>query len=542
MILVLDTNFNVLLINRKGCEIIGYTQDEVIGKNWIDNFLPKRLREQIKEVGKSIVTDDQKSITHNENPILTKDGEERIIAWNNTTLYDSDKNAIGILTSGEDITEKKSAQEKNIYLANYDALTDLPNRTFLNNRINYLIKEAQRRRENITIMLLDLDHFKDINDTLGHNIGDSLLIDFSKRLKHTLRGVDTIARLGGDEFILLLPHTQEYGADIVAQKIKNITKIPFKIEKHELRVTTSIGIAIFPKDGTDFKTLYKNVDSAMYRAKQDGRDNYRYFTNDLQLNSARNLQISNAMAKAVKRGRFRVVYQPQISLKNGEVIGAEALIRWDHHELGSIPPSEFIPIAENNGLILPIGEWVLKTVIHQIKQWHGEGIKPVTIAVNISAVQFRHIKLPEIITSMLKEANLNPKYIELELTESVAMHNPKMAIETMNNLHKAGIQMSIDDFGTGYSSLSYLKRFKISKLKIDQSFVKDINTDEEDKAIVRTIINMSKSLGFKTIAEGVETLEQLSYLKDQGCDEIQGYYYSKPLPAEEFKEFLKDYM
>ncbi len=542
MILVLDTNFNVLLINRKGCEIIGYTQDEVIGKNWIDNFLPKRLREQIKEVGKSIVTDDQKSITHNENPILTKDGEERIIAWNNTTLYDSDKNAIGILTSGEDITEKKSAQEKNIYLANYDALTDLPNRTFLNNRINYLIKEAQRRRENITIMLLDLDHFKDINDTLGHNIGDSLLIDFSKRLKHTLRGVDTIARLGGDEFILLLPHTQEYGADIVAQKIKNITKIPFKIEKHELRVTTSIGIAIFPKDGTDFKTLYKNVDSAMYRAKQEGRDNYRYFTNDLQLNSARNLQISNAMAKAVKRGRFRVVYQPQISLKNGEVIGAEALIRWDHHELGSIPPSEFIPIAENNGLILPIGEWVLKTVIHQIKQWHGEGIKPVTIAVNISAVQFRHIKLPEIITSMLKEANLNPKYIELELTESVAMHNPKMAIETMNNLHKAGIQMSIDDFGTGYSSLSYLKRFKISKLKIDQSFVKDINTDEEDKAIVRTIINMSKSLGFKTIAEGVETLEQLSYLKDQGCDEIQGYYYSKPLPAEEFKEFLKDYM
>ncbi len=537
MIMVLDVDNTVQLINRRGCEIIGYSADEVIGKNWMNNFLPERFRQQVYEVSNSMIDTQHTQMTYFENPVLTKNGEERIIAWNNTTLLDAKGNCIGLLTSGEDITERREAEERSHYLANFDSLTGLPNRAHLDDHIKYTLSLAKRSNETLAVMFLDLDHFKDINDTLGHNIGDKLLIESATRMQSGLREEDTVARLGGDEFIILLPNLQINGADKVAQKLLEVMKQPFQIEHHELSLTASIGIALYPTDGSDFETLYKNADIAMYRAKQEGRNGYCFFTEEMQKNSIRNMELGNALRHALEQNQLHLHYQPQIASVDGKIIGAEALLRWYHPELGNVSPAEFIPIAEENGLILPIGEWVLRTAVKQAKEWIEQGDEPIIMAVNISAVQFRHLTLPDTVSSILKEIGLPPEYLELELTEGVAMHDPQKAISVMNNLHDRGVRMSIDDFGTGYSSLSYLKKFKIYKLKIDQSFVRDINTDDEDKAIVSAIISMAKRLGLQTIAEGVETIGQLEYLKEQGCNEIQGYFYSKPLPAEEFKAF-----
>ena len=537
MILVLDVNNNVVLINRRGCEIIGYDAQEVIGKNWMENFVPQHIYKQVFDVSNALKDPSKSNIFYFENPILTKNGQERMIAWNNTHLFDEQKNIIGLLTSGEDITDRLAAQEQSLYLAKYDSLTGLPNRAYLDEQINYALILAKRREEKLAVIFLDLDHFKNINDTLGHNIGDKLLIEVSKRLKANLREEDIIARLGGDEFIIVLPNLQTSGVETVAQKLLEIMLQPFNVESHELNPTLSLGIALYPDDGENFEVLYKNADTAMYRAKQDGRNGYSFFTEEMQKNSIRNLELSNAMRHALKENQFELYYQPQLSASSGELIGAEALIRWRHPQFGFISPAEFIPIAEENGLILQIGEWVLKTAATQTKAWLDQGAQPMIMAVNLSAVQFRHPKLLETISAIIENTGLAPEYLELELTEGVAMHDPKKAISIMNDLHNRGVRLSIDDFGTGYSSLSYLKKFKIYKLKIDQSFIRDINIDDEDKAIVSAIIQMAKSLGLKTIAEGVETTSQLEYLKEQGCDEIQGYFYSKPVPAKEFELF-----
>lgn len=541
MILVLDINNNVMLINRRGCEILGYSADEVIGKNWMDNFLPERVRSEVQNVSTSLMEPKQSKITYFENPVLTKNGQERIIAWNNTPLLDTKGNTIGLLTSGEDITERLAAEENSRYLANYDPLTGLPNRAYLDEHIKYTLSLAKRNDGTLAVMFLDLDHFKDINDTLGHNIGDKLLIESAKRLQSTMREEDTVARLGGDEFIILLPNLKMKGASRVAQKLLGIMKQPLQIESHDLSLTASIGIAIYPNDGNDFEALYKNADTAMYRAKQDGRNGYSFFTEEMQRHSIRNLELNNALRHALEKEQFELYYQPQISSFNGKIVGVEALLRWRHPKLGFVSPAEFIPIAEENGLILPIGEWVLKTAIKQAKEWINQDAEPIIMAVNLSAVQFKHLTLPDTVSTILEEIGLPPEYLELELTEGVAMNDPLKAIGIMNELHNRGVRMSIDDFGTGYSSLSYLKKFKVYKLKIDQSFVRDINIDDEDKAIVSAVIVMAKQLGLRTIAEGVETIGQLEYLKEQGCDEIQGYFYSKPLPAKEFEAFRNSY-
>lgn len=444
-----------------------------------------------------------------------------------------------------DIFEKEKQRlevERQIqYLANFDELTGLPNRSKLESRIKNLVSLAKRNDMTIAVMFLDLDHFKDINDTLGHTIGDSILVEVSKRLQMILREEDTIARFGGDEFIVLLPNIAMSGASQVAQKLLNTFQKPFHINDYELTLSTSIGIALYPDDGEEFEALYKNADTAMYRAKHEGRNNFCFFTEEMQRHSLRNLELGNALRYALERNQFQLHYQPQFSTQQGIIIGAEALLRWSHPELGSISPTEFIPIAEENGMILPIGEWVLHTAIKAAKEWMDKGYAPIIMAVNLSAVQFRLPNLPLLVTTILNEVGLPPEYLELELTESVAMNDPKKAITIMNNLHARGVRMSIDDFGTGHSSLSYLKKFNIYKLKIDQSFIRDINIDPEDKAIVLAIINMAKSLGLLTIAEGVETIGQLNYLREQGCNEIQGYYFSKPLTKEEFEEFRDKY-
>jgi len=366
-----------------------------------------------------------------------------------------------------------------------------------------------------------------------------LLITVAGRLKDAIRDVDTVSRQGGDEFILILPATDSGGAAHVAEKLLEAVAQPYQIEGFELGVTLSIGIAMYPSDGEDFEALSKCADAAMYRAKHDGRNTYRFFTAEMQARSARNLQMENALRRALERNQLSLHYQPQLSLHDGGLIGVEALLRWEHPEIGTIAPAEFIPIAEESGQILPIGEWAMRSAVQQMKAWVDGGLAPMAMAVNLSAVQFRHPHLPERVSQILEEIGLPPQYLELELTESVAMDDAPAAIAIMDNLYERGIRMSIDDFGTGYSSLSYLKRFKVHRLKIDQSFVRGIAEDPEDRAIVSAIIRLADSLGLLTIAEGVETDGQLAFLREQGCREVQGYYFSKPLEAGRFEAFAR---
>jgi diguanylate cyclase (GGDEF)-like protein/PAS domain S-box-containing protein len=469
----------------------------------------------------------------------TPDGKHIWLRTSKVPLQNEANETIGLLGIYEDITEQKHTEERIHYLANYDLLTGLPNRTQLNDHLKYALSLAKCGNGHLALMFLDLDHFKDVNDTLGHSIGDALLVELAKRLRQVLRTEDTVTRMGGDEFILLLPGVNAIGAAHVAQKLLDAIAESYLIELYDLALTASIGIALYPEDGVDLETLCKSADAAMYRAKQEGRQCYRFFTQEMQARSARNLQLVNALHHALERDQLHIYYQPQATLHGRHIIGAEALLRWQHPDLGMVSPAEFIPVAESSGLILPIGEWVLKGAVRQAKAWMDEGFGPLIMAVNLSSVQFRHPDLPELVTRILEEEGYPPEYLELELTESVAMHNPQGVIAMMNNLHERGVRMSIDDFGTGYSSLSYLKKFKVYKLKIDQSFVRDTSTDPEDKAIVGAIINLAKSLGLQTIAEGVETEGQFAFLREQGCDEMQGYLLSKPVPAQQFEDLLK---
>lgn len=469
----------------------------------------------------------------------TPDGRNIWLRTSKVPLRNPNDEIIGVLGMYEDITEQKQANEHIHYLANFDPLTGLPNRIQLENHCQYAISRAKRHRRKLALMFLDLDNFKVINDTLGHSIGDRVLIELAKRLRSVLREEDTVTRLGGDEFIILLPDVDVDGATRVAQKILSALVKSYQIGLNDLTLTASIGIALYPIDGSSLETLAKNADTAMYRAKQEGRQGFRFFTGEMEARSARNLKLVNGLRHALENNELELYYQPQVMLGENRIIGAEALLRWHSPELGPVSPAEFIPIAEDSGLILPIGEWVIKTAIQQAKICLDNDYPPIIMAVNLSAVQFRQANLPDLVDRLLTEIGLPPEFLELELTEGVAMQNPQSASAMMRNLHQRGVRLSIDDFGTGYSSLSYLKQFQVYKLKIDQSFIRDINTDAEDRAIVNAIINMAKSLGLRTIAEGVETEGQQAFLREQGCDEMQGYLFSKPLPAEQFQALLR---
>ncbi|MCK9374464.1 MAG: EAL domain-containing protein [Sulfuricurvum sp.] len=536
-IIITDREGKIEYVNTIFTETSGYLPGEAIGKN-IEEIQTNPMEEKSCDEILDYVTGGH--LWHRELMSHRKDGTESIESVKISPIYDTDGTITHCMVVKEDITEKKRAEERIHYLANFDILTGLPNRVQLEERLKYSIEIAKRHNGELAVMFLDIDHFKDINDTLGHHIGDMLLVEMAKRFQSILREEDAVSRLSGDEFVFMVSHTNLQGIIYVVQKLLETIATPLTIELNELMVTASIGIAIYPMDGSDNETLTKNADAAMYQAKQDGRNSYRFFTKAMQERSARNLQLSNALHHALERGQLHIVYQPQISLVEDRVIGAEALLRWSHPELGNISPAEFIPLAEDIGLILPIGEWVLRNAIREAKGWREKGLSPMVVAVNLSAVQFRHPRLPEVITKILDEVGLPSRYLELELTEAVAMHNPQGAISVMDHLHDLGIRMSIDDFGTGYSSLSYLKQFKVYKLKIDQSFIREITDDSDDKAIVNAVISMAHSLGLQTIAEGVETVEQLDYLHKQGCDEIQGYYYSKPLLPDDFEIFVRE--
>ena len=442
----------------------------------------------------------------------------------------------------KEIHDRKADQERIYWLAHYDALTGLPNRTLLAERASEAIRLAQTHNTPLAVIFLDLDHFKHVNDSLGHSVGDALLVEIARRLRAVVRDKDTVSRLGGDEFILLLPGANAHGAARVAGKLQEASRQHYQIDHHELTMAPSMGVALFPQDGGDFETLTQSADVAMYQAKLDGRNTFRFFTPQMQAESIRALQLENALRRALERDQFHLLYQPQIHLSTNTVESVEVLLRWEHPQLGSISPAEFIPIAEDSGQILQIGEWVLRTALTQLKAWRDGEFEGLTMAVNLSAIQFRQPRLPELVSQILATLDLPPVSLELELTEGVAVDDPHTAVATMGQLHARGVRMAIDDFGTGYSSLSQLKRFQIFKLKIDQSFVRDLGKDSNDRAIVSAIIRMAQALGIRTTAEGVETPSQLAFLREQGCDEAQGYHFSKPLPAIELEAFMRQRM
>ncbi|MGD0930281.1 MAG: EAL domain-containing protein [Candidatus Korobacteraceae bacterium] len=440
----------------------------------------------------------------------------------------------------EDITDRKIAQQEVHFLAYYDVLTELPNRALLRARLDKALAEARRRTDKVALLFLDLDRFKNINDSLGHSFGDLFLQQVAGRLKSATREQDTVARVGGDEFVIVLTSANDVEdiATAAERVIKSVTD-EFVIQGQALKITCSLGISIFPEHGNDSETLIKNADAAMYSAKENGCDNFRFFTDDINARIVERLTLENGLRLALEREEFFLVYQPQVSIATGEVTGLEALLRWQHPQLGLVSPDKFVRITENTGLIVGIGEWVLRTACRQAKQWQNDGLLTVPIAVNVSSVQFRQDGFPNLIRNVLLETGLAPHLLELELTETLLLSNADMMFGVLHELKAMGLKLAIDDFGTGYSSLSYLRQFPVDKLKIDRSFIRDIAINPDDAAITGAIIGMARDLNLDVIAEGVENEAQLSFLRAHKCGEFQGYYYSQPLTVDQLDEKLR---
>jgi diguanylate cyclase (GGDEF)-like protein len=439
----------------------------------------------------------------------------------------------------EELVRQRTAELN--HLAYHDALTDLPNRTLFEDRLTQALILAERNRQTLGILFLSLDGFKNVHDTLGRALGDRLLQKVAERLRSNAHRGETVARFEGDEFALLLTQIGgTEGGDVVEVifQINESLKLPFVVGGHELFITTSVGITLYPDDGADAPTLLKNADAALYRAKEQGGDNYQFYTADMNAKAMKRLTLENSLRRALERNEFEVYYQPVLDTNTRKIVGMEALLRWRHPELGLVQPAEFIPLAEVTGMIVPIGEWVLRTACAQSKSWQEAGFAPLALAVNLSARQFQQQNLSEVVVLILQETGLNPHDLGLELTESSIMKNAESAVRTLGGLKAMGVKIAIDDFGTGYSSLGYLKRLPIDTLKIDRSFVRDVTADPDDAALVMAIITLAHNLRLKVVAEGVETEEQLSFLHLLRCDEWQGYLFSKPLPVEAFEGLL----
>ena len=483
---------------------------------------------------------EQGTVRNFESQVYTRDGSIIWISENARVVRHADGSVQFYEGTVVDITERREHEAALEYQAHHDSLTGLPNRALLPDRIEQAIAQAGRSGKQVAVVFVDLDHFKLINDSLGHHVGDRLLLEVASRLKTCVRGNDTVVRQGGDEFVLVLAEQQ--GEDdilAVVSRLLDAVSQPWTDNGQEYGLSCSIGVSCFPQDGDEPGALLRSADAAMYQAKASGRSTYHFYTPELNQAVSERLELENSLRHALEREEFRVYYQPRIDVASSRIVGAEALIRWDCPGKGIVPPDSFISIAEETGLIIPIGQWILREACRQNSAWRRAGLPPIAVSVNLSPIQFRHTGLVDSVAAALTEAGLDPKSLELEVTESFVMHDAERINVAMQSLKALGVDIAVDDFGTGYSSLSYLKRFPVDRLKVDKSFVRDIDSDPDDAAIVRAIITLGHALNLRVVAEGVETAAHLDYLKLHGCDEVQGYYFSRPVPASQLESLLR---
>ncbi|MBS1142812.1 MAG: response regulator receiver modulated diguanylate cyclase/phosphodiesterase with sensor(s) [Proteobacteria bacterium] len=541
---VLTTNLpgNVTYLNQVAETMTGWSRESALGRPLSEVFriVDGATRQEAPNPAQLAVRENRTVGLAADSVLLRRDGRESPIEDSAAPIHNRDGQVAGAVIVFHDVSESRAMALKMAHLAQHDFLTGLPNRVLLTERLSRAIGQAHRHEKRVALMFIDLDYFKHINDSLGHAIGDQLLQLVAERLKLCIRDTDTVCRQGGDEFVILLTEIEQTkDAAPVAEKLIAAFAEPCLIGGNELHVTLSIGISIYPDDSPDANGVMKNADTAMYHAKANGRNNYQFFTPEMNTRAVRRLFVEGNLRRALREGEFRLYYQPKIDLASGLMIGSEALIRWLDPEHGVVNPKQFVPIAEECGLIVPIGSWVMREACRQVCAWQDAGLEAVPVSVNISAVEFRNKQFLDGVALILKETGMQPDFLELELTESILMHDAESSASVLETLKEMGMHLAIDDFGTGYSSLSYLKRFPINTLKIDQSFVQDIAIDSDDASIVSAMIGMGKSLKQRVIAEGVETDAQLRHLRALNCDQGQGFLFGHPLPADEFALLLQ---
>jgi diguanylate cyclase (GGDEF)-like protein/PAS domain S-box-containing protein len=537
-----DTPGNITFLNLVAEKMTGWSRKEAADRPMAEVFriLDTTTREVIPNPMAMAVACNRTLHLPSNCILVRRDGFEIPIEDSVAPIHDREGQATGAVIVFRDVSAARAMTLQMTHSAQHDFLTGLPNRMLLNDRVRHAIALAPRHKKKVALLFLDLDGFKHINDSLGHPTGDKLLQSIAKRLVGCVRGSDAVSRQGGDEFVVLLSEmAQAEDAAITARRMLQAVAEAHSIDQHELHVTTSIGVSVYPDDGLDAETLIKNADTAMYQAKENGRQSYQFFKPAMNVRAVERQSIEESLRRALERQEFALHYQPKINLKTGEITGAEALIRWTHPTRGPVSPGQFIPVAEDCGLILPIGNWVLREACLQARAWVDAGLPLATIAVNISAIQFRDENFLEGVFGTLRETGLDPKSLELELTESVLMKHAESTESILKTLRARGVQVAVDDFGTGYSSLSYLRKFPIDALKIDQSFVRQITTTPDETTIVTAVISMGRSLKLRVVAEGVETQEELAFLQAHQCDEAQGYYFSRPVLPQLFARLLE---
>ena len=537
MISATDRQGRCIFINASHAELHGIGSTEVAGKSTTAIFGKSRA-ERSRKLDR-LVFETGKALPSYEEEIVDCQGQHRVLFTTKSPLRDLTGEIVSVLTTSLEITERKRAERHLLHLAHHDALTDLPNRTLLTQRLRSELATARNTGASFALHFVDLDHFKDINDVLGHSVGDELLKVIGQRLSSGVRESDTIARLGGDEFAIL--QTQITGPDDaarLAQRLIDLASQPAEIEGRTIEGTASVGVTLFPSDGDDVEELLKNADLAMYKAKGDGGRAFRFFHAEMHALARETTKLDAELRRALEQEQFVLHYQPQVDARTGRIIGAEALIRWKR-DGEFVYPSVFLPRAEENGLMVPMNEWVLKEACREAQRWRRAGLPPVRIAVNMSPLQFRRENIGKLITSTLRETGLEPWRLELEITESIVMENSASLVRDLNRLRKLGIRFAIDDFGTGYSSFRYIKSFPVDSLKIDQSFIRAIGENGSDVAIIQAIIGLAKNLRLDVVAEGVEDEAQMRWLAGEGCDELQGYLFGRPMPAEDFVALLR---
>ncbi|MFA5322730.1 MAG: EAL domain-containing protein [Smithella sp.] len=533
-----DLAGNFTFFNDSLCRLTGCEREELTGANY-KQFSDQEMSKKTFKVFHNVFIKDE-SVDAFDWQIIRKDGSRRYIEASVSLRKKSSGQPIGFRGVIRDITERKRIEQELNHMATHDVLTGLPNRLMFSQLLDHSIQSAQRNKKQLAVFFIDLDRFKTINDSLGHEAGDKLLMEMALRFKQSLRNVDVVGRLGGDEFIILIEDFNNLKqVETLAHKILSTVMKPMFLMGEECRVTASIGISIYPKDGQDEQSLMKNADIAMYFAKEDGKNNYKLYSENIQSIASERLSIETNLRRALERNELSLNYQAKLDLKTREITGVEALLRWYNPYLGSITPPQFIPIAEETGMIVAIGRWVLKTACAQNIAWQRQGLPPVCMAVNLSLRQLLDENLLNDIKTTLQETGLKPNLLELEITESMVMHNPQRLISLLKKIKEIGVRLAIDDFGTGYSSLAQLKNFPVDTLKVDRSFIRNIPHDSENKAITEAIINMGKTLSLVVVAEGVETQEEESFLREQVCDEMQGFYFSRPIEPDRFADLLR---